>query len=143
MPHKKIITRENIEARIPFCYGIIQRIADDLEVSHTAVCKFLNAPENADLRELIALEKNRIREYAEMTVLKHLISGDIETAKWFLSESPFEPKNKAPKPFTRRKNKFYEFILLNEKAPLKDIRELSFPLLDRNDEGLREGEEER
>lgn len=129
MPAPKQLTREKVEERIPFCYGILQRIADDLEVSRTAVSKFLNQPENSDLKELVKSEKKRIREYAEMTVAKYLISGDIETAKWFLTAFPSNGLVKKPKPYKPKKNK-EGYILLNEYSPQEHIRMYSFPVLD-------------
>ena len=133
MSNTKIITREKVEERIPFCFGILQRIADDLNVTRTAVHKFLNKPENGDLSELVKSEKKRIREYAEMTIAKHLISGDIETAKWFLTAFPSNGLMKKPKVYKPKRNKNFEYILLSETTTQKDYRELSFNTLDHVD----------
>ena len=122
------LTREKIEERIPFCFGVLQRIADDLNVSHTAVSQFLNKPENADLREIIRDEKKRMKEYAEMTVFKHLISGDIETAKWYLETFQKNPERKKSR--GRKRSKQNDYILLRETSTQKDYRELSFAMLD-------------
>ena len=129
MANTKIITREKIEEKIPFCYGILQRLADDLNVTRAAISRFLNLPEKLDLKEMVKEEKKRIREYAEMTVMKHLISGDIETAKWFLTAFPSNGLAKKPKPYKPKKSK-QGYILLNVYTKQDHIRELSFPGLD-------------
>ncbi len=130
MPAPKKLTRELIEERLPFCFGLLQRIADDLDVTRTAVAKFLNLPENADLKELVKSEKKRLREYAEMTVARQLISGDIETAKWFLTAFPSNGLMKKPKPYRPKKSKGPLISFVLEKDSIPTIRNVAFPLLD-------------
>jgi predicted transcriptional regulator len=128
------ISREKILERLPFCFGVIQRIADDLNVSHSAVSMFLKKPENADIKHLIKNEKKRMKQYAEMTVMKHLISGDIETAKWYLSTFRKNPERKKSR--GRGPGKQNDYILLSETAAQQEYRELSFALLDFTDSAL-------
>lgn len=128
MSTPKIITRENLEERIPYCYGIIQRLADDLNVTRSAVSKFLNLPENANLKEIVQAEKSRLRDYAQMTVTKRLLAGDIETAKWFLTT--FTPNGNAVKPYKPKKAKDKDYILLNIDRESSSYRELCFGTLD-------------
>lgn len=135
----KIITREKVEERIPFCFGLLQRIADDLQVTRTAVWRFVNLTENTDLKELIKEEKKRLQEYADMTIARHLLSGDLETAKWFVSLNTIAANGKKLKPYKPKKNKYYEYLLLPVDSSLKDRRHLAFSQLDSVD-ALRGGE---
>jgi len=92
------VTRAKIIRAIPYSFGILQNIADDLKVTRTAVSRFLSKPENLDLKEEIAEEEKRIFDYAKMNITQNLLTGDMETAKWFLatfgSSSPakYSPK---------------------------------------------------
>lgn len=128
------LSREKILERLPFCFGVLQRIADDLNVSHSAVSQFLKKPENADLRQLIKDEKKRMKQYAEMTVMKHLISGDIETAKWYMETFRKNPERKKSR--GRKRSKQNDYILLSETSTQQEYRELSFALLDFTDSAL-------
>ncbi|MBS1492439.1 MAG: hypothetical protein JST55_02950 [Bacteroidetes bacterium] len=87
------VTRAKITKAIPFSFGILQNIADDLRVTRSAVSRFINLPDNSDLKELITEEGERISDYAKMNVARNLITGDIEAAKWFLSTFPKGLKN--------------------------------------------------
>ncbi len=136
MPATKILNRENIEERIPFCFGMIQRLADDLNVSHTAVRRFLNQPENHDLLETVKSEKKRIREYAEMTVIKRLLGGDIETAKWYLTAFPSNGARNKLKPYKPKKAKDDDYFIVSIDSHPDNYRQFSFPALDHADRKL-------
>lgn len=126
----KIITRKKVEERIPFCFGVVQRIADDLNVSRSAVANFLNLPENSDLKEIVKSEKKRIKDYAEMTVIKRLLGGDIETAKWYMTNfSSGKPIN-APKPYKPKKAKDNDYLIVSIEAKSERHREFAFARLD-------------
>lgn len=127
---EKIITREKVEERIPFCFGVVQRIADDLNVSRSAVANFLDLPENSDLKEIVKSEKKRIKDYAEMTVIKRLLGGDIETAKWYMTNfSSGKPIN-APKPYKPKKAKDNDYLIVSINAKSERHREFAFAALD-------------
>lgn len=127
---EKIITREKVEERIPFCFGVVQRIADDLNVSRSAVANFLDLPENSDLKEIVKSEKKRIKDYAEMTVIKRLLGGDIETAKWYMTNfSSGKPIN-APKPYKPKKAKDNDYLIVSIDAKSIRHREFAFAALD-------------
>jgi len=87
------VTRAKILRAIPFSFGILQNIADDLRVTRTAVSRFVNLPANNDLKEFIAEESQRIYDYANMNIARTLVTGDIESAKWYLSTFPGGKKN--------------------------------------------------
>jgi predicted transcriptional regulator len=132
----KIITREKVEERLPFCFGVLQRIADDLKVTRTAVSRFLNLPENLDLKEMVKEEKKRMREYAEMTVMRNLIAGDIETAKWFLTAFPSNGLMKKPKPYRTKKSKNFGYYLFSDTVTAERYRGTAFAQLDFVDKEL-------
>ncbi|MBN8570703.1 MAG: hypothetical protein J0M18_13840 [Ignavibacteria bacterium] len=134
----KIITREKVEERIPFCFGVVQRIADDLNVSRSAVANFLDLTENSDLKEIVKSEKKRIKDYAEMTVIKRLLGGDIETAKWYMTNfSSGKPIN-APKPYKPKKAKDNNYLIVSIEGQANRHREFCFGALDYAD-GKRAG----
>jgi len=125
----KIITREKVEERIPFCFGIIQRIADDLNVTRTAVSRFLSLPENKDLKDIVHDEKKRMREYAEMTVMQSLLGGCLETSKWYLTTFGTNSSGKKLKPY---KPNYKGIFSLSLKSSQEAQRGMVFPYLDYN-----------
>jgi len=82
------VTRKKVIDRIPFSFGIIQRIADDLGVTRAAVSQFVHQQENEDLIELILLEQSRIHDYARMNVFEAIVNNDLETTKWYMATYP-------------------------------------------------------
>jgi len=82
------LTRKQVIDRIPFSFGIIQRIADDLNVTRAAVSQFINKPGNEEILRLLMLERSRIYDYAEINISDAIIGNDLETTKWYMSTFP-------------------------------------------------------
>ncbi|MBS1513461.1 MAG: hypothetical protein JSS63_00410 [Bacteroidetes bacterium] len=128
------LTRNKIIDRIPFSFGIIQRVADDLRVSRSAVSQFINKPENRDILELLEQERTRIYDYAELNVFEAIVGSDMETTKWYLSTFPREgavPQRKHSVNYKNRLNKQDEFFIGS--WDYTEVRKVSHKQLDRED----------
>ncbi|MBX7047199.1 MAG: hypothetical protein K1X86_15320 [Ignavibacteria bacterium] len=126
---KNKITREKVLKAIPFSFGIIQNIADDLHVTRSAVSQFLSKPENLDLREILQHEEGRMWDYAKMNIARVLLSGDYETARWFLTHFP-DGNYDALKKHKPRKISWKDEHLVNIERDAKKLRgRVYYPLL--------------
>jgi len=126
------LTRKEVISRIPFSFGIIQRIADDLHVTRSAVSQFLYKPENSDILEMLEQEKSRIYDYAQLNIFDAIVCNDKEITKWYLATFP--QGSAAPqKKYTQPKKKDDEYILSTSEWGYSTIRQMFHKGLDRQD----------
>lgn len=133
------LTRKKIQDRIPFSFGIIQRIADDLQVTRSAVSLFINKPENEDILEALELEKSRIHDYAQLNIFDAIIANDLETTKWYMATFPrpgSAPQRKHSINYKNRLDKTSGYI--NGSWDYTEVRKLRHRKLDIED-GYLEG----
>ncbi|MBS1493541.1 MAG: hypothetical protein JST55_08520 [Bacteroidetes bacterium] len=126
------LTRKEVISRVPFSFGIIQRVADDLRVTRAAVSQFIHKPENCDILEMLEQEKSRIYDYAQLNIFDAIICNDKETTKWYLATFP--QNGTAPqKKYTQSKKKDDEYILSTSEWGYSSIRKMFHKGLDRED----------
>ena len=126
------LTRKEVISRIPFSFGIMQRVADDLHVTRAAVSQFIHKPENRDILEMLKQEQSRIYDYAQLNVFDAIICNDKEMTKWYLATFP-QPGAIPQKKYTQNKRKDDEYILSTSEWEYSTIRKMFHQGLDRSD----------
>lgn len=126
------LTRKEVISRIPFSFGIMQRLADDLRVTRAAVSQFIHKPENRDILEMLEQEQSRIYDYAQLNVFDTIICNDKEMTKWYLATFP-QPGAVPQKKYTQNKRKDDEYILSTSEWGYSTIRKMFHQGLDRSD----------